>query len=169
MPIALPAPTAPELGSAEVLRGQGGAYVSAAFQQNQIHVIGPDVAVHLVREGLEVSEEHGMLTLNLAGGGRDHARDIATERGDLLDQARAHVAVLERGHEEDAVDPWRELAVVVGELHLDLEVADRAAPSRTAAPDRDNRLHPVARQVPTPTRHPMERCQPGGKGGGLLS
>lgn len=43
MPIALPAPTAPELGSAEVLRGQGGAYVSAAFQQNQIHVIGPDV------------------------------------------------------------------------------------------------------------------------------
>ena len=25
---------------------------------------------------------------------------------------------------------------------------------------------PAARQVPTPTPHPMERCQPGGKGGG---
>ena len=43
MPITLPAPSTPELGTAEAIRGSGSAYVDAAFQQNQIHVIGPDV------------------------------------------------------------------------------------------------------------------------------
>lgn len=43
MPITLPAPSAPELGTVEAIRGSGSAYVDAAFQQNQIHVIGPDV------------------------------------------------------------------------------------------------------------------------------
>ena len=35
---------------------------------------------------------------------RDHRGHVAAERGDLLDQARADVAVLDRGHEEDRVD-----------------------------------------------------------------
>ena len=61
-----------------------------------------------------------------ARGRRDHRRDVAAERGDLLDQARADVAVGDRGHEEDRVDAGREDAVVVGELHLGLEVADGA-------------------------------------------
>lgn len=43
MPIALPAPATPELGTVEAVRAQGTAYVSAAFQQTQIHVHGPDV------------------------------------------------------------------------------------------------------------------------------
>lgn len=43
MPIALPAPATPELGSAETLRAQGGEYVTAAVLQNQVHVFGPDV------------------------------------------------------------------------------------------------------------------------------
>ena len=51
MPIALPAPSTPELGSAETIRGQGSAYVSAAFQQNQVHVIGPDVVSKGTLEG----------------------------------------------------------------------------------------------------------------------
>lgn len=49
MPIALPAPATPELGSAETLRG-GAAYVTAAFQQQQVHVIGPEA---VPRETLE--------------------------------------------------------------------------------------------------------------------
>ena len=55
--------------------------------------------------------------------------------GDLLDQARADVAVLDRGHEEDGVDVGREDPVVVGELHLGLEVADgpQAADDRAGA------------------------------------
>lgn len=53
MPIALPAPATPELGTAEVLRAQGGsAYVSAAFKQTQIHVHGPDV---VPKEKLELA------------------------------------------------------------------------------------------------------------------
>ncbi len=43
MPIALPAPTTPELGSADVLRSQGGDYVTASLKQNQVHVHGPEV------------------------------------------------------------------------------------------------------------------------------
>ena len=43
MPIALPAPTAPELGSAEVLRGQGAEYATASVANSQVHVFGPDV------------------------------------------------------------------------------------------------------------------------------
>ena len=39
-----------------------------------------------------------------AGRRRDHRRDVAAEARDLLDQARADVAVLDRGHEEDGVD-----------------------------------------------------------------
>ena len=62
----------------------------------------------------------------VARGARDHRRDVAAEGRDLLDQARADIAVLDRGHEEDRVDVRRQDAVVVGELHLGLEVADRA-------------------------------------------
>ena len=62
----------------------------------------------------------------LGGGRRDHRRHVAAEARDLLDQARADVAVLDRGHEEDRVDLGGEDAVVVGELHLGLEVADGA-------------------------------------------
>ena len=35
---------------------------------------------------------------------RDHARTSPPNKGDLLDEAGAHVAVLDRGHEEDRVD-----------------------------------------------------------------
>ena len=57
---------------------------------------------------------------------RHHLGDIAAEGGDLLDQARAQVGVLERGHEEDGVDLRRELAVGVRHLELGLEVAHGA-------------------------------------------
>lgn len=43
MPIALPAPATPELGTVEIVRAQGSEYASAAVQQNQVHVFGPDV------------------------------------------------------------------------------------------------------------------------------
>ena len=56
---------------------------------------------------------------------RDHPGDVAAERRDLLDEAGTDVAVLDRGHEEDRVDLGRQDAIVVGELHLRLEVADR--------------------------------------------
>ena len=62
----------------------------------------------------------------MTGGLGHHRRHVATEAGDLLDQARADVAVGDRGHEEDRVDVRREDPVVVGQLHLGLEVADRA-------------------------------------------
>ena len=53
-------------------------------------------------------------------------RHVAAERGDLLDQARAHEPVLDRRHEEHQIDLGREHPVVVRELHLRVEVADRA-------------------------------------------
>jgi hemolysin activation/secretion protein len=43
MPIALPAPAAPQLGTVETIQAAGPEYVSAAFQQTQVHVRGPDV------------------------------------------------------------------------------------------------------------------------------
>lgn len=43
MPIALPAPATPELGTVEIVRAQGSEYASAAVQQNQVHVFGPNV------------------------------------------------------------------------------------------------------------------------------
>src|SRR5215207_9997912 len=52
-----------------------------------------------------------------------HRRHVAPERGDLLDQARAHEPVLDRGHEEDRVDLRCEHTIVVRELHLDVEIA----------------------------------------------
>lgn len=58
MPIALPAPSTPELGSAETIRGQGSAYVSAAFQQNQVHVIGPEVVAKETLEGAITGAEN---------------------------------------------------------------------------------------------------------------
>lgn len=58
MPIALPAPSTPELGSAETIRGQGSAYVSAAFQQNQVHVIGPEVVEKEKLEGAITGAEN---------------------------------------------------------------------------------------------------------------
>ncbi|MCC2657199.1 MAG: hypothetical protein K0Q76_2307 [Panacagrimonas sp.] len=58
MPIALPAPSTPELGSAETIRGQGSAYVSAAFQENQVHVIGPEVVSKEALEGAITGAEN---------------------------------------------------------------------------------------------------------------
>src|ERR1035437_476248 len=53
---------------------------------------------------------------------RNHLADIAAKRGNLLDQTRTQVAVLERGHEEDRVDFGGQLPVRVGHLQLRLEV-----------------------------------------------
>src|SRR3990172_7775731 len=70
------------------------------------------------------------LALQPAGDGGGHeAAHVAAERGDLLDQARAEIGVLERGHEEDRVHARRQLAVGVGHLQLGLEVAHRAQPA----------------------------------------
>ena len=94
------------------------------------------------------------------GGGRDHRRDVAAEPGDLLDQARADVAVLDRGHEEDRVDVGRQDPVVVGQLHLDLEVADgpQAADDRARRRGR-GRSRPSGRRtrrtsIPAASRRP---------------
>lgn len=43
MPIALPAPATPELSNIDTVRGQAAELVTAAFQQTQVHVHGPDV------------------------------------------------------------------------------------------------------------------------------
>src|SRR5450755_3572039 len=53
-----------------------------------------------------------------------HRPDIAPEAGNLPNQGRADVAMLDRGHEEDRVDLGRQDPVVVGQLHLRLEVGD---------------------------------------------
>ena len=88
-------------------------------------------------------------------GRRDHRRDVAAELGDLLDQARAHVALLERGHEEDRVDVGREHAVVVGELDLGLEVGDRAqAADDRAGAVRRGRSRPSGRRTSATSTRP---------------
>ena len=58
MPIALPAPATPELGSAETIRGQGAEYVSAAVAQNQVHVFGPEVVSKQTVEGAITGAEN---------------------------------------------------------------------------------------------------------------
>ncbi len=72
--------------------------------------------------------------------------------GDLLDQARAEVGVLERGHEEDRVDLGRQLAVVVGQLQLGLEVAigAQAADDEPRAPTAAAELDRQAVEAPRP-------------------
>src|SRR3954447_2501690 len=60
---------------------------------------------------------------------RNHRRHVAAELRDLLDEARADVRVLQRGHEEHGVDVRRQLLVVVRQLELRVEVADRSQPA----------------------------------------
>src|SRR6187397_2889724 len=57
---------------------------------------------------------------------RHHRADVTAELGDLLDQARAQVGMLECGHEEDSIDFGRQLAIGVRHLQFRLEVAHRA-------------------------------------------
>src|SRR5260221_2736124 len=75
------------------------------------------------------------------GGRRDHRADVAPEAGDLLHERGAHEALLDRRHEEHRGGVRGELPVVVGELHLGLEVRDGSeAPNDRRRPVRMDRV-----------------------------
>src|SRR5262245_55740372 len=78
---------------------------------------------HSARRG---RDRRGARFQRVGRGLRDELVDGATELGDLAHDARAHVAVLQRRHEEDRVDLGRELAVRVPQLELRFEVRDGA-------------------------------------------
>lgn len=57
MPIALPAPADPQLGTVETIQAAGAEYVTVAFQQTQVHVKGPDVVSKAVVQDAITSGE----------------------------------------------------------------------------------------------------------------
>src|SRR3954452_6052333 len=58
----------------------------------------------------QAGEAEGGLAAKVAHDRRgDHRADVAPEARDLPHEARGEVGVLDRGHEEDRVDLWRQL------------------------------------------------------------
>ena len=114
-------------------------------------------------DAVDVIQAHLARIERQAGRRRHHLAHVAAERAYLLDQARADVAVLRGGHEEDRVDVGREAPVVVGQLELGLEVGhgpqppdDRRRATGVGGRDREpvegRDRHPLAGQALAPDR-----------------